>query len=182
MSEEFNNENYRDNFLMILDEVKDTYYIPEEAATLLSFIEGYSSVNDFSRISFSESGCKGAEIKDYNHDFRDKVSIFICLNNNIRVPHMLLKDLIQEIGKESRSSWGAPEYLFLLSEQLLKETGVKYIETFGEMLFSNMDTYGSCISIDFSNIDVRGILNDLKSKEIKSKLILDLIEYFEDNL
>lgn len=50
------------------------------------------------------------------------------------------------------------------------------------MLFSNMDTYGSCISIDFSNIDVRGILKDLKSKEIKSKLVLDLIEYFEANL
>lgn len=106
MSEEFNNENYRDNFLMILDEVKDTYYIPEEAPSLISFIEGYSSVNDFSRICFSESGCKGAEIKDCNHEFRDKVSICICLNNNIRVPHMLLKDLIQEIGKESRSSWG----------------------------------------------------------------------------
>jgi hypothetical protein len=167
---------------MILDEVKETYYLPEEVPLIISFIEGYDYLNDFFRIRFSENGCEGTDFKDDNYDFRDKVSIFICLNNDIKVPNELLRDLIQEIGKKSRSTWGSPEYLFLLSERFLKETGVKYIETFGEMLFSNMDTYGACISIDYTNIDVNGILNELKSIDHKSKLILELIEYFEANL
>ena len=182
MSEGSNKKNYKDSFIKILDEVKDTYFSSEEILSIISFIEGYNSLNDFFRISFSVDGYKGSEFIDHIHDLRDKVSIFICLNNDIRVPHELLKDLIQEIGKESRSAWGVPEYLFLLTERLLKETGEKYIETFGEMLFSNMDTYGACNSMDFTNIDVKGILSDLKSKNQKSKLVLDLIDYFEANL
>lgn len=72
--------------------------------------------------------------------------------------------------------------MFILSELLLKETRGTYVETFGEMLFSNMDTYGACISMDFTGIDVEGILNELRQKDPKSKLVLDLIEYFEAHL
>jgi hypothetical protein len=182
MSQDSIKDNYRDNFLEILAEVEGEYYKPEETLSIRRFIERYEPMNDFFRISFWGNGGKGAELKDRNQDFRDKVSIFICLNNDINVPPMLLKDLIQEIGKASQDAWGVTEYVFLLAEQLLKETGAKYIESFGEMLFSNMDTYGACISIEFTDIDVKGILNSLIGKEQKSKLILDLIEYFEAHL
>ncbi|WP_459477002.1 hypothetical protein [Clostridium saccharoperbutylacetonicum] len=45
-----------------------------------------------------------------------------------------------------------------------------------------MDTYGTCISIDFSEINVKGILNELNSKQYKDNLILDLIDYFQTKL
>jgi len=179
MSQEFFEENYRDSYLKVLNEVKDDYYKSEEVPLITSFILGYEPVNDFSRIRFFWNGGGGTEFKDYNQDFRDKISIFICLNNYIRVSPILLKDLIQEIGKASRNAWGVSEYVFLLSERLLQETGGKYIEIFGEMLFSNMDTYGACISMDFTKIDIEGILNELRGKEQNSKLILNLTEYFE---
>jgi hypothetical protein len=182
MTQESRTNNYRDDFLKVLWEVKDDYYKDEEVSLLRSFINNYDSRNDFSRICFTWNGRQGSEFKDFNQDFRDKISIFICLNKDIKVPHILLRDLIQEIGRASRNAWGAPEYLFLLSEQLLRETKGIYIETFGEMLFSNMDTYGACISMDFTGIDVGGILNELRKKEPKNKVILDLIEYFESQV
>ncbi len=182
MSQKSTKNNYKENFLNILAEVEDTYYKSQEVSTIRSFIEEYNPTNDLLKICFSSNGGKGIEFKDRNQDFRDKIAIYICLNTDVTVSPLLLSDLIQEIGKASRDSWGAPEYLFLLSERLLKETGGKYIETFGEMLFSNMDTYGACISIDFKDIDVLGILDELKRKEQKGKLILDLIEYFEAQL
>ncbi|SHJ73492.1 hypothetical protein SAMN02745163_02459 [Clostridium cavendishii DSM 21758] len=182
MSQKSTKNNYKENFLNILAEVEDTYYKSQEISTIRRFIEEYNPTNDFLKICFSRSGGNGIEFKDRNQDFRDKIAIYICLNTDVTVSPLLLSDLIQETGKASRDSWGAPEYLFLLSERLLKETGGKYIETFGEMLFSNMDTYGACIGIDFKNIDILGILDELKRKEQKDKLILDLIEYFEAQL
>lgn len=179
MSKHGSKNEYRDNCLEILTEIKEEYYKFEEIPLIIRFVEGYDPINDFNKICLSWNGCKSAEFKDYNKDFRDKVSIFICLNNDTEPSQVLLKDLVQEIGKASRETWGAPEYLFLLSERLLKETGGKYIETFGKMLFSSMDTYGTCLSIDFTDIDVKRIVNELKEKDKKSKLILDLIEYFE---
>jgi hypothetical protein len=182
MSKETSKKNYRYKYLELLAEVKDEYYSTEEALSISRFIEKYDAASDFSKISFSWNGAHATEFKDFNQDFRDKISIFICLNNNIKVPHTLLKDLVQEIGKASQNAWGAPEYVFILSELLLKETRGTYVETFGEMLFSNMDTYGACISMDFTGIDVEGILNELRQKDPKSKLVLDLIEYFEAHL
>lgn len=182
MSQKCTQMNYRENFLKILVEVEDTYYKSQEVSTIRRFVEEYNHTNDFFKICFYSNSGKGTEFKDRNQDFRDKVSIYICLHNDVIVSSLLLRDLIQEIGKASRDSWGAPEYLFLLSERFLKETGGKYIETFGEMLFSNMDTYGECININFKDIDVLGILNELIRKEQKDKLTLELIEYFEAQL
>ena len=175
------NDDYRDSFLKILAEVKHTYYKPDEISKIEKFIEEYNPENDFDRICFNWNGCRGAEFCDYNQDFRDKVSIYICLNN-VKVPPILLRDLIQEIGKASVESWGVSEYLFLLSEQLLQLTGGKYIETFGTMLFSSMDTYGACLGMDFTGIDVVEILDQLNRKQQKDKLTLDLIEYFESKI
>ncbi|WP_315073562.1 hypothetical protein [uncultured Clostridium sp.] len=179
MIKKSNEYNYRESVLQIMDEVQDTYYKPEEISTIRRFIEEYKQENDFQKICFSWNGGRGEEFKDDSQDFRNKISIYICLNNDIKVPPLLLKDLVQEIGKASVESWGAPEYLFLLSERLLKETEGQYIETFGKTLFSNMDTYGSCICMDFSEINVEGILNELNSKKYKDKFILDLIDYFK---
>jgi hypothetical protein len=164
-----------------LAEVEYTYYKPDEISEIKKFIEEYNPEKDFKRICFSWNGKNGEDFFDSSQDFRDKVSIYICLNN-IKTPPLLLKDLIQEIGKASIEAWGAPDYLFLLSERLLQLTGGTYIKTFGETLFSNMDTYGACISMDFTGIDVIGILDQLNGNQDKDKLTLDLIEYFKSKL
>jgi hypothetical protein len=182
MTKKSNEGSYRTSILQTMAEVQDTYYSPEEIFSIRRFIEEYKHENDFNKICFLWNGGRGNEFKDDSKEFRDKISIYICLNNDIKVPPLLLKDLVQEIGKASLESWGAPEYLFLLSEQLLKDTEGKYIETFGKTLFCNMDTYGTCISIDFSEINVKGILNELNSKQYKDNLILDLIDYFQTKL
>lgn len=179
MAKKPNEDNYRESILQIMAEVQDTYYKPEEVSLIRRFIEEYKHENDFYKICFSWNGDRGKEFKDGSQDFRDKISIYICLNNDIKVPPLLLKDLVQEIGKASVESWGAPEYLFVLSELLLKETEGQYIETFGKTLFSSMDTYGSCISMNFSEINVKGILNELNSKQHKDKFIVDLVDYFK---
>lgn len=179
MTKKSNEDNYRESILQIMAEVQDTYYKPEEIFSIRRFIEEYKHENDFYKICFSWNGGRGEEFKDDSQEFRDKISIYICINNDVKVPQLLLKDLIQEIGKASVESWGAPEYLFLLSERLLKETEWQYIETFGKTLFSSMDTYGSCISMDFSEINVEGILDELNSKQYKDKFILDLVDYFK---
>lgn len=182
MNQNQSKNKYREDFLKILAEVEDTYYKTDDVPEINKFIEEYNPNNDYSRICFSWDSGLGAKCKDSNQEFREKISIFICLHNDIRVSELLLRDIIQEIGRESQASWGAPEYLFLLSERLLRETGGKYIETFGEMLFRNMDTYGACISIDFTDIDIESILNELNQKECNDRSITNLIEYFEAQL
>jgi hypothetical protein len=175
-------ESYRDHFYSILKEVEHTYYNPEETDSLCEFIQGYNAERDFNKICFLWNGSSGSEFKDYNYGFREKISIYICLHEKLIVPSILLKDIIQEYGKASSASWGAPEYLFLLCERLLKESGLMYIRTFGETLFTNMDTYGSCLSIEFTNINVQQILYELKKINPQDKLISDLTEYFISHL
>jgi len=175
-----NSENtYKEEFFEILKEVEDTYYTSSEKNTLRTFIESYEPAKDFDCIKFKGNGKNGSELIDESQPFRDKIAVFICLYSDINLPAIILRDMIQEIGKQSIASWGAPEYLFVLSEKMLEMSNAKYIETFGETLFASMDTYGSCISMDYSNIDVPKILEELNSKKEKNKMILDLIEYFE---
>lgn len=97
MSKETSKKNYRYKYLELLAEAKDEYYSPEEALLISRFIDRYDPASDFSKISFSWNGDQGTEFKDFNQDFRDKISIFICLNNGIKVPHTLLRDIVQEI-------------------------------------------------------------------------------------
>lgn len=182
MVKKSNEENYRDSLLRSLSEVEDTYYSFDETSELRRFIENYNPENDYSKICLSWNGERGEDFRDSSQEFRDKVSIYICIHNNLKLPQLLLRDLIQEIGKASMDSWGAPEYLLILSELLLKETKGKYVETFGEMLFRNMDTYGACICMDFSDINVKEILGELRDKQTKDKLVIDLIGYFESKL
>ena len=182
MVKKSNEENYRYSLLRSLSEVEDTYYSFDETSELRRFIENYNPEDDFKKICFSWNGGRGEDFSDSNQDFRDKVSIYICIHNNLKLPQLLLRDLIQEIGKASIEAWGAPEYLLFLSELLLKETKGKYIETFGKMLFSNMDTYGTCICMDFTDVNVKEIIDELREKQTKDKLVIDLIDYFESKL
>ena len=162
---------YRNKLISMLKELEDTFYNDSEINSITKFIDNYKE-SDIEYIRFNWNKKHADEFVDTNSKFREKVSVYYLLNCKEDKNSLLIKDLFVEQSKYDKEAWGASEYLFLLGERLLKDSGTKFVYEFLKGAFNSFDTYGCCLSI---SLDEK-LVDDIKS------VIYEMLEVSSDDL
>ncbi|GAB6108262.1 hypothetical protein [Fusibacter bizertensis] len=171
---------YRDELIEILKQIELTYYSNNEKNEMCKYVMTYNHNRDFCRIQVLNNEAIDSAANTENEIFRTKLGVFLSLNNELDYDPVILNDLIESIGDYSKVTIGAPEHLGLISEILLKKSKGKYLNTFGRTLLCSMDTYGSCIYMDLSTLNVGDLIKSLGDFETCDEDNDNLIAFLEN--
>lgn len=156
---------------------------PMDKDDIAGFIRAYSS-NDRAKIAFAWNGKEGEGWADGNAEFRTEIGLYL-LEDTLRAPGELLRDLLLAEADFCRESYGATDLLADLGVLLLEQGGAAYVEAFFQAKQQSFDTDCSLTAYGISDEALQALVADLKTRlaaEPEHDALEYYVGYFEDCL